>query len=216
MEYPEERCRGDVRYHDVSNSLEVEVDFEGWKFWKDDERSHARVIVELPYEPEIDLTAKIKAGEVDLELGDLSLRNFELVNWAGEVKVDFDRPNRVEMESFDVNLKVGESKLIGLGNARFEQGDINGGVGEMMVDFTGESIERCMARIDLDIGETRVVLPQQAGVKLRVSKFLSQIEYPDWFEKRGRYLYSENYDDVDKSLYLMISAGIGELDIKVE
>ena len=220
LEYSREKCKSEVRFHEDKSRLEIEVDLRNFKFWHskgDDSSVHALIELKLPYRPALDLDIGVKAGEVDMALGDLSIRSFELSNWAGEVDVDFDRPNRRLMETFDVNHRVGECNLNSLGNARFEQGDINGGIGELAVDFGGSGIERCMARIDLDIGETTIVVPHDVGTKLRVSKFLflSSVAYPDWFEKDGRYYYSKNYDDVDRSLYLMISTGIGELGIEV-
>ena len=222
LEYSRDKCRGDVRFFEEESRLEIEIDLNNLKFWdkKAGEKNvvHAIVDVKLPYGPEIDLHVGVKAGEIDMSLGDLAMKRFELSNWAGEVRVDFDAPNRISMETFDVNHRVGECKLSNIGNARFEQADINGGIGELTIDFRGQGVERCMARIDLDIGETRIIIPEEIGTKLKVSKFLflSNIEYPDWFEKEGRYYYSRNYRQDDRSLYLMISAGIGELGIEVQ
>jgi hypothetical protein len=218
MEYPKERCEGDVRFHERRNQMNIDLNYENWKFWKDHgEDDHAEVVVKLPYKPHIDLSVKIKAGETDLQLGDLSLKNFQLSHWAGETKLDFDEPNRIAMDTFDIGVKVGEVELLNLGNANFEQADINGGIGEMTIDFSGATIERAVARIDLDIGETRLIVPEDIGTKLRVSKFLflSDISYPNWFEKKGKYYYSDNYDEAGRTLYLMISTGIGELSIRV-
>ncbi len=220
MEYSKDKCEGDVRFDERHGELEVNLDFENWGMFKKhgDGPDHAEVTIELPKEPDIDLRASIKAGEIEMILGDLHLRNFELRNLAGEVTVDFDEPNRAKLNTFDVNVKVGETSLLHLGNANFEEADINGGIGEMKIDFSGEKIDRAMARIDLDIGETTITVPEKVGTKMRVSKFLflSEVKYPRWFEQRGKYYYSENYRENDKSLYLLISTGIGELRIRVE
>jgi len=221
MKYSKDKCEGDVRFDERHGELEVNLDFENWGLFKDHSGNgpkHAEVIIELPNDPDIDLRASIKAGKIELLLGDLHLRNFELRNLAGEVTVDFDEPNRTKLNTFDVNVKVGETSLLHLGNANFEEADINGGIGEMRIDFSGEKIERAMARIDLDIGETTITVPEKIGTKMRVSKFLflSEVKYPRWFEQRGKYYYSENYRENDKSLYLLISTGIGELKIRVE
>ncbi len=221
MKYSKDKCEGDVRFDDRRGELEVKLDFENWGMFKKhggDGPDHAEVTIELPNDPDIDLRASIKAGEIELLLGDLHLRNFELRNWAGEVTVDFDQPNRTKLNTFDVNVKVGETSLLHLGNANFEEADINGGIGEMKIDFSGKKIDRAMARVDLDIGETTIIVPEDIGTKMRVSKFLflSEVDYPRWFEQRGKYYYSENYRENDKSLYLLISTGIGELKIRVE
>jgi hypothetical protein len=219
MEFSNDRCEGDVHFDEERGELEVNLDYDSWNAIKGhdgDGSHHAEITIELPLRPEIDLSAHIKAGEIKFDIGDLHLHNFELKNWAGEVTVDFDEPNRSKLNTFDVNVKVGETKLYNLGNANFEEGEINGGIGEMTIDFSGEKIERTMARIDLDIGETTVIVPENIGTKLRISKFISEVNYPSRFEQRGRYYYSENYRENEKSLYLSISTGIGELRIKTK
>ncbi|NIA31244.1 MAG: hypothetical protein GWP06_15210 [Actinobacteria bacterium] len=221
MEYTKEKCNGDVRFNKKRNRLDVELKFRNWSFWKKEHGENsfnARILVELPNNVSIDLNSRIKAGEIDLTLGGMKIRNFELKNWAGNVTVDFDEPNRIAMNEFDVDIKVGNVKLLNLGNANFEEADINGGIGEMQIDFNGNKIKRSMARIDLDVGETTIDIPDQIGVKIKVSKFsfLSNVDYPHWFNRRGKYYYSKNYDESDKSLYLVISQGIGQLKIRVD
>jgi len=220
IKYLTERANADIRFNEKHNVLDVIVDFENWKSWKENtnESNTPKVIIELPYEPVLNLETNLKAGEFDLELGDLNLESLDFNNWAGEATINFDLPNKMEMNNLDINFKVGELKLLNLGNARFSEADINSGIGELMLDFSGENLEKAMARVDLDIGETRVIIPEDIGAKLRVSKFLflSQVTYPNWFEKRGRYYYSDNYNKSEKSLYLMISTGLGELKIEVK
>jgi hypothetical protein len=220
LKYEEGKCQPDVRYNEKQNELRIKLDLDGIHWGSDEERNNIDldVVVELPTRAEIDFDGRIKAGEVDIFIGDLYIQDFELSIWAGETHIEFEKPNKMEMETFEVNAKIGETHIYGLGNANFGEGDINGGIGEMLVDFHGESPQKSMATIDLDIGETTIIVPEDIGVKLRVSKFLflSEVNYPNWFDKQGKYYYSENYKESDHSLYLSISQGIGELDIKVE
>jgi hypothetical protein len=219
LEYYPEKSNADVQFNERTNELEISVDHENWSIMKKgNDENFVEVIVELPTAPEIDLNANIKAGEVKLLLGGIHLRNFELRNLAGEVSVDFDQPNKSELETLDVDCKVGELTMSHLGNANFSEADINGGVGEVKIDFLGAKIRRAMVHIDLDIGETRITLPKDVGVKMKVSKFLflSNVSYPNWFDKKGKYYFSRNYRESKESLYLTISSGIGELGIEVE
>jgi hypothetical protein len=217
MRYPSDKCDVSIRYNERRGQLDIIVDNNEWDMDESKGEHAPEITLELPYGPELSISAHIKAGELDFELGDLTIIDYRLRNWAGETTLNFSKPNRIVMRTFDVNVKVGEVKLMNLGNALFEEADINSGIGELTVDFSGKGLERSMARIDLDIGETKITVPDNIGTKLKVSKFLflSDISYPDWFDKRGNYYYSDNYDDSKKSLYLMISTGIGELGIKV-
>ncbi len=219
MRYNARNTEGNIRYNENRGTMDITVDTDIWDMDNDGKGNNApKVVVELPDRPEIEIEARIKAGEITFELGDLNIADFILKNWAGETKVNFEQPNKMTMRTFDVNCKIGEISLLNLGNARFESGRINAGIGELTLDFHGDALDKCVADIDLDLGETRIVLPREAGVKMRVSKFLflNETSMPHWFIQRGDYHYSENFDDADKSLLLAISSGIGELSVQVD
>ncbi len=213
--YSKKEFRHAFRFNDRDNFLEIRFDKDGWFGHKGD-RLAAELEIELPRDATMRIDCKIKAGEVNMQLGGLRLADFALSVTAGEVNIDFDQPNRIEMESLSLNTKIGESKFRQLGNARFREADLNGGIGEMTIDFSGEMLEAAVARVDLDIGETVIVLPREAGTKLAVSKFLflSQINLPFDMYKEGRYYYTENYHENDRGFQLRVSSGIGELRVE--
>ncbi|HOY44408.1 MAG TPA: LiaF-related protein [bacterium] len=221
IEYDRERCRADVNLDEDTDVLELFVDHDNWAMTKksvDDKSKYARIRISLPPKADLALNLEMKAGELDVKVGDLHIKSFELRSYAGKTSIDFDQPNRCEMKTFDVDFKVGEVKLYNLGNANFAEADINSSVGSMLIDFNGEKIEQAMARIDLEIGESTIVVPEKIGVKIKVSKFLflSNVDYPNWFTQEGSYYYSRNYNKKKESLYLVVSTGIGELKIRVD
>ncbi|OPZ72014.1 MAG: hypothetical protein BWY83_00863 [bacterium ADurb.Bin478] len=218
--YKEETCRPVVAYNERDRTLSIDVDHKNWSMLKSGnlkQSDYALIKIGLPHKPDLDLDVVVKAGKADLQLGDLHVRTLRMKSWAGETRLDFDRENRTELTTFDVNCKVGRVSLMHLGNARFQEADLTGSVGEMTVDFTGEKIKRAMARLDCKLGSTLVVVPEEVAVKIKVDKFLflSGVDYPSWFEQRGNYYYSKNYDDKDESLYLIASTGIGEFKVRV-
>lgn len=217
LKYPTERCEQEVEFDRGRNRLEIVVDHEWMSGKEKNEDNHTELMISLPTGCDISLQTDVKAGEITFELGGLKIKNFEMHNWAGEVNIDFDEPNRTVLENFDVDVKIGELDIRRLGNANFEQADINGGIGELSVDFSGEKIRNARADVDLDIGETTITVPEDIGVKMRVSKFLflSEVDYPNWFRKSGRYHYSRNCENGDENLYLSVSTGIGEFKVRV-
>ena len=204
------------RFNESRNSLAIALDREKW-FDRESDHKAAELELELPTEAELQLEFKIKAGAIDMQLGGLKIADLALVTMAGEVNLDFKEPNRIEMSSLDLNTKVGESKFIRLGNARFRDADINGGIGEMTIDFNGEMAKDAVARVDLDIGETAIILPRDAGTKLSVSKFLflSHIDLPYELRQDGRYYFTENYGRADRALQLRVSSGLGECRVEL-
>ena len=214
MKFTAHDFRADANFDERRNRLEILFSKKSW--WdSSDHDNHAEVLIELPPAVEIDLDAEIKAGEVDMDLGGLAMVGFSLTTMAGSVLVDFSEPNYTVMDFLQINTKVGETELLRLGNARFKDAEINGGIGEMRVDFRGAMLVNASAHIDLDLGETHLRMPEDVGVKISVSKFLffSNLELPNYFEKSGSYYLSKNYDQTDKELLVKVSPGMGNLRI---
>jgi len=222
VEYNPERIDPKVTFNDRKNRLSLDIDCDNL-FTKDDHDgchggSHTLndVRIELPAGPGTDIDAEVKVGEIVFILGDLAIENFRFRSFAGETTIDFDAPNRTTLECFDVNCSVGETTIKRLGNAHLVKADINGGVGEMTLDFTGDTRTDARVRIDLDFGETEIIAPDRAGIDFSVSRFLffTDARCPEGFtKKRGRY-YSANYDTSEHRYSVSISPGIGELKIR--
>jgi hypothetical protein len=212
--YTKKQFRHDFRFNEQENDLEIRFDKDGW--FDHEDGMTAELEIQLPLDATLRLDCKIKAGEIKMQLGGLRVADFAMSVTAGEVNLDFDEPNRLEMETLELRTRIGESKFRHLGNARFRDADINGGIGEMIIDFSGAMLASAVARVDLDIGETVIILPQEAGAKLSVSKFLflSQIDIPFDFRKDGRYYYTDNYGKAGQDFQLRINSGIGELRIE--
>jgi hypothetical protein len=173
------------------------------------------VTIELPTSVELVLRMKLGAGEVFVDLGGLAVQEAELSIWAGEVEIVFGEPNQTIMSYFGLNAFVGETTVRRLGNARFEEANINGGIGELDLDFRGALLDGAQAEIDLDIGETRIIIPQEVGVRLSAPKslFFSKLDLPFDFRRDGPFYYSPNYEAAEKVLRLRVKAGIGEAGV---
>lgn len=202
----------DKRHNEFSLTLERRKWF---KSIKNDNASRLEIL--LPDDVIIELTGKIKAGEINFDLGGLKLKDFELRNFAGEVEVDFSQPNKIKMDLLDINVKIGATTLRRLGNARFSEANINGGIGELYIDLLGEGLKSSSVDIDLDIGSTTIYLPRNFGIKLKSNTlgFLTQTNMDSEFDKKGRYYYSKNYNSASKTMYVTIHSGIGELRVNL-
>ena len=201
-------------YDERHNEFTLTLDRKKWlKSTTDENASELEIF--LPDEVTIELSTEIKAGKIDFDFGGLKLYSFELRNFAGEVRVDFSTPNKTEMEFLEVDVKIGETKLHRLGNAKFSDATINGGIGDMYVDLQGIGAKDAKVDIDLDIGSTKLILPDNLGIKMRSTSmgFLSKTKIDSKFNKRGRYLFSRNYESVSKTIYVSIHTGIGELNV---
>jgi hypothetical protein len=219
--------RFDERRHDLSvdfdedeNYLKVYFEIDDW--FKDDDHKDGyspRMTLELPTDVQIDMNCKIKAGECDVELGGLYLSELNLRILAGKTRLMFSSPNRDKLKELDIDAKFGELRLEKLGNANFEYARVNGTIGSISVDLSADRAVKMDREVDisLNIGETRIYLPEDEAVRFSVSKFLffSSLDIPTEFYSRGKYYYSDNYEDSSHKLELAISPGLGTLDIRM-
>lgn len=85
----------------------------------------------------------------------------------------------------------------------------------MRVDFRGNLLPVSRASVDLDLGETKLILPDDAGVKLSVSKllFMSSVDLPYNYKKSGKYYYSKNFESASNQLLVKVSPGLGQLTV---
>lgn len=207
----------DTGFDERHNEFSLKLDRGDW-FNKicDDNSTHLKIW--LPDNVNIKLNSQIKAGEIEYDLGGLSLVSFELHNFAGEVMVDFAQPNKIEMDFLEIDVKIGETHLRRLGNAKFSDAEINGGIGEMDIDLTGTNATSSQVNIDLDIGSASITLPDDSGIKLQRSAlgFLTDGKMDRKFEKRGRYFYTPNYEKAVKTMMVSIHSGIGELKVDLQ
>ena len=204
----------DIDFDEKAGEMRIYFDKEDW-VEEDFDGTIAEFNLYLPHNVELRLNSSIKAGEVAFELGGMKIAKFELKTWAGEVTVGFEKPNKIQMKTFHLNTKVGETRLRDLGNARFEYADINSGIGKLDIDFRGEFVSETTAEIDLDIGETDIYLPEEIGTRIVVKKFLflSDVNISGDYRKSGRYYVSENYDNASRKFDLRINPGIGALHV---
>jgi hypothetical protein len=223
IKYTRGEFREKIDFSESKNRLKISLKKDNWYKLKKtrygDDDVWAEVSLELPYGVDILFDSKVKAGEVTMSMGGLRLQEFSMNNWAGEVEVRFDEPNRIPMEFLDIDAKVGEARFVRLGNARFMRADVNGGIGEIEVDFTGDLLDESRAKVDLDIGEASILLPRDIGIKMSIGgglSFLSQKDVDGSFYKRGRSYYSEDYEDERKKFFIRVTPGLGELSVDRE
>lgn len=220
-EYNSEEYRSKIDFDEERNKLKIILDKRNWRSWSHGDHDNQGPVlkVHLPRGVDILMNSRIKAGEVNMHLGLIRMKELVLSIWAGELNIDFNEVNPRVMEFFEIDAKVGEMNIEKLGNARFERADINGGIGELFIDFKGDLISDSRAKVDFEIGEATIVLPKDIGVRMSVGGgfgFLTEKNIDDSFYRRGNYYYSEEYDSNEKRLSLRVSTGLGELRVERE
>ncbi len=210
----------DIDFDKRKNQLKIKVDNDNWfNFNTNDHHDNyvPEITLTLPLNVKMNLDVRIKAGEINMQLGGLSIKNLNVSSWAGETWIDFDTLNMIEMEMMRIAPRIGECRLQHLGNSRFRRAKIDGGIGELSVDFSGGLLSESRAKVDLDIGEASIDLSEEVGAQVYIGgmSFLSSKNFDRGFKRQGRIYATENFENATQKFYLKISPGLGELNVNL-
>ncbi|MBV9773290.1 MAG: hypothetical protein JO040_05035 [Gemmatimonadetes bacterium] len=172
----------------------------------------ARATVNLTRDVPLALDVKFGAGEANLDLGGLSLRNVRLATGASDTRVSFSTPNRIPAEGVRMEAGAASFSATGLGNTRAERFEFEGGVGEATLDFSGAWDRSASASVKMGIGSLTLRFPRSVGVKVVKDSFLTSFD-GSGMVKRGNAYYSRNWDSAPNRLTVTVEAALGSIDI---
>ncbi len=164
--------------------------------------------------PEVPLTLGIDLGaaEANVELGGLALRRISYHTGASKSLVRFGSPNPLACESLTFEVGAAEFTATGLGNANCRQMTIDGGVGAVSLDFTGNWRGSADARVHVAIGSVKLFLPRDLGVAITLDRFLASFDHSG-FTRRGDVYYSNNFSSARHRLNLDVEAAFGGIEV---
>lgn len=169
--------------------------------------------VELATGVPMNLAIETGASRADLDLGALSLRSLALRTGASETRLRFGRPNPVDCTLLEVTAGAAEFRATGIGNTGCRELRFDGGVGEVVLDFSGDWRRSMDADIEVGIGTLTLRLPRDLGVRIRLDRFLAAFEAAG-LARRGGAWYSSNWDRARTRLTLNVEAALGEVTVQ--
>ncbi|HET7275255.1 MAG TPA: toast rack family protein [Longimicrobiaceae bacterium] len=175
----------------------------------DESRAEIALTREIP----VDLDLDFGAGEADVDLGGISLRSLDFSTGASETTVRFSEPNAIRAEMLSLEAGAAEFTVVGLGNARAEHIDFQGGVGSTTLDFSGEWAADASANVQMGIGSLVLRFPRDLGIRLEKDSFLTSFD-GDGLVKRGGAYYSTNWDSAEHQLSITVDAAFGSIDVE--
>ena len=176
-------------------------------------RESARLELGLGPEVPVDLGLSFGAAEADVELGGVRARRITVSTGASDSKLHFSSPNPTRLERLKIEAGAASLQATGLGNAHVEQVDVSGGVGSIVLDFTGEWRGDTRAKIELGLGSLTLRLPRGLGVRVNRETFLMTFDSQE-LVRRGDSYYSQNWEDAANRLTVEISGAFGSIDVQ--
>lgn len=161
----------------------------------------------------IDLTLAVGAAESDLDLGGLTLTSLDVATGASQMRVSFDAPNRGRMERMTLKAGAADFRAEGLGNARSERFRFEGGVGDVVLDFTGAWERDGTVSISMGLGQLELRVPEELGVSVRRRSVLAAFDASGFSKTDGAYRTS-NWESAPHRLEIDLEAAFGAVTIE--
>ncbi|MBI4545768.1 MAG: hypothetical protein HY703_11275 [Gemmatimonadetes bacterium] len=178
-------------------------------------RGHRASRLDLALGPDapLDLDLKFGAVEANIELGGLRVRRLEVSTGASETVLRFSQPNPERCRIVELEAGAAAFRVFGLGNANAERLTFDGGVGDILLDFTGEWRGDMTADIDMGVGSLTLNVPHGLGLQITRDTFLTSFD-PEGLVKRGNSYYSQDWNDAKHRLTIQIDAAFGAIAVR--
>jgi hypothetical protein len=170
-------------------------------------------LISLSPRVELNLDLSLGAVDADIELGGLRLSEIDVKTGASQATVRFSHPNTMRCRRATFSAGAAEVSIIGLGNSRCEEIVFDGGVGKVLLDFSGSASHNARAALKMAVGGITLRLSRAAGVRITMDKFLSSFEAAG-LVRRGDAFVSPNYDIASRKLEIELTTAMGGINVE--
>lgn len=189
-----------------------DVDLEGLE---DGDAADGRLEVGLSREVPTALEVEAGATEGRFRLGGVPLTRLTVKTGASETGISFDRPNPVGMERMDLRVGAASLEATGLGNARAETISVEGAVGEVTLDFTGEWARDAEARVKMGLGSLTLRIPSDLGVRIEKKGLLSSFSGLGLEKADDGSYRTADWNEATHHLDLEVETAFGNIEVEV-
>jgi hypothetical protein len=178
-------------------------------------RNQLRQVAAVAISPKVDVALDLTLGaaEADVELGGLRVTSLQVKSGASRTTIRFSKPNGVRCQAASFTAGAADVSVLGLGNSRCDQIDFQGGMGKVLLDFTGAGTSNARVGVKMAMGELTLRLPKRVGVRITMDKFLSSFE-PAGLLRHGDSFQSPNYDRTQRHLDLDLTTAVGGVNLE--
>jgi hypothetical protein len=171
--------------------------------------------LDLRLSPDVPLELDLAFGATDatVELGGLLVRHVNIQTGASRTVLSVSSPNEEECRMFEVEVGAARFEARNLGNLNAPRLSLQGGVGEVILDFTGSWQQDMNAGVEMGLGTLTLRLPRGLGVRIVKDGLLASFD-SQGLTKRGDVYYSENYEDTTYKLSLDLDAALGSIRVE--
>ncbi len=178
-------------------------------------RNQLQQTADVAISPRVDLALDLSLGAVDadLDLGGLRISDLDLRTGASRMTVRFSRPNATRCRRAAFSAGAAEVQVLSLGNSRCQEIKYEGGVGQVLLDFSGASTSSARVTVTMAVGGITLRLPRKAGVRISMDKFLSSFEAAGLIWRDNAFV-SANYEGAKQRLDLDLTTAMGGVEVE--
>lgn len=158
----------------------------------------------------LDLDIKAGAGQGTLDLSGLQLTSLAMTMGAGDFEILFDDPNPAELARLTLDTGASSLEITGLGNAAPRYLKVQGGAGDLTLDFSGAWPESATIDIAAGVGSLTLRLPAGIGVEVETRGAVAPVE-AEGFEKSGNTYVNGAFGEAEIDLRIEVTLGVGEI-----
>ncbi len=210
IEYDEDVFRPIAEYQD--RSLEIGTESLGRRFWFGRDRGAGKMELALSRDVAMDLNMDFGAVQADIDLGGIRLTRLEINTGASQTLIDISEPNSETMSRASMDVGAAEFTVLNLGNLNAEVIEIDAGIGEIDLDFSGDCRQDTRVSVDMGIGSLVLRFPRGLGVRIVKDTFLTSLD-SEGLVKRGDAYYSLDYDDAEYQITVDVDAAFGSIRV---
>ncbi len=210
IEYDEEVFRPFAEYE--NNSLRIGAETLGRRVRFGRDRTHGEMVLALSRDVPMDLSMDFGAVHAEIDLGGIPLTRLDIEAGASQSLIDISEPNPESMSRANMDVGAAEFTVLNLGNLNAERIDIDAGVGDIELGFTGDWRQNAEVSVDMGLGSLVLRFPRGLGVRLEKDTFLTSFDSQE-LVKRGDAYYSLDYDDAEYQITVNIDAAFGGIRV---
>lgn len=214
MSYVAEWFSPSVSYDQGANRLDVLLDGNRDLRLDDLDDPDQTLAVDLPRDVPLDLSLAFGALQAEIELGGLTLRSAKIATGASETTLSFLSPTRGSCDRLELNVGAAEFDAVALGNSGCRTIELQGAIGQMNLDFSGDRwVGERRLIVKVGLGDVRLRIPQAIGVRLDADRFFASVSRAG-LEKQGSAFVSPGFADAKAKLIIEVAAALGNVEIE--
>jgi hypothetical protein len=161
---------------------------------------------------DLDLSLNLGAAQSIVDLGGLRLSSLSVQTGASQTEVRFSRRNAMRCTAAAFSAGAAELSVRELGNSQCDRVTFTGGVGSVLLDYSGAWRGDATLEATLAVGGLTLRVPKTVGVTITTEQFLASFQ-PAGFTRQGNVYTSTNNATAAHHLDIKLTTSLGGVTV---